>query len=978
MQESKKESDSVGQPLVIGIDVGGTNTDAVLLQGSSFILASAKVPSSLDVSTGVKDAIRALFESTEKENFLSQVKAVLLGTTAFVNALLEGRGLARVAVVRLCGPSTRSLPPFVDFPPSLRDVISAGTWFADGGLRFDGSPDCIVSKTELQQISAEIAKLGTVDAVVVSGTFSPADQSQEQYAAQILREALPLSIPVSISVDSGQLGLLARENSAILNATLVPTAQRAARQARYALWEAGIPSNVHLFFTANDGSVVSFAKAAQSPLRCIACGPTNSLRGAALLLDMEHVNEEMDVDCIVLDVGGTSTDAGCLVNGRHPRETNAEARIGGVRCNYGQTDVVSIALGGGSIVSDDGTNIGPESVGADISFKALCFGGNVCTATCIAVAMIGSECPIQVPCRDYPVPPFATTAWDGMQKRFYELIEKTRTNNRPVQVVVVGGGAILVDVKRLSEKLGCLVVKPEHGPVANACGSALAQAVGEAEMIADLSSNRETTLTKLKAKAQASAGLGAKIIQCEEVPLAYLPGKMTRIFVRALAPLDLSKLEDTWPFLQVQEQKGTPVDSTLERPRALRQADPPDVEPSPPNISNGIWTISEYDAHCLAIGCGILGCGGGGSTFHGLLQLLSALREGHSIRVVSAKRIPSNSLVAPCGFMGAPSVTLETIGGADQLVAAVRQNVERSSAGVKLAFITLSEVGGSNGIMPLLVAGAMDLPVVDADLMGRAFPELQMTTTSIYGLPQTPMTVSDSFGRCVTIQESKCSDSGLVPADSSHFAERVLRPVCVEFGCSAGLADPVLTAADLCRIGILGSLTRARRIGDCILRGDEHPAEAIDSMLQSEGGKCIFQGMVSDVQRETTAGFARGSLTITSEDRLCELKIEFQNEFLIARRNDSSSTEVEGCVPDIISLVDVETARPIATEEVRFGFRVCVILLPVPNLLRTEDALKVVGPSSFGIQEPYESVLYGAGMGSQQELFSSFADLSSR
>ncbi len=951
------EESAQAPPLVVGIDVGGTNTDAVLLRGSKLI-TFAKVPTTADVSSGVEKVVNKLFGDDTKHNKnVSQVSALFLGTTSLVNALLEGRGLDTVAIVRLCGPSSRSLPPFVDFPPSLKQVICAGTWFASGGLRFDGREECCISDKELERIAAT-EQMQKANAVVVSCTFSPADDSHEQRAASLLRKALPSSTRVTISSTFGQLGLLARENSAILDASLSRTARRAAVNTRRALRAAGISMSTKLYFTANDGSVISFQKATQSPLRCVACGPTNSLRGAAFLSSSANANND-DFDRIVLDVGGTSTDAGCLVRGKYPRDSNAEAFIAGVRCNHRATDVVSIALGGGSIVSNDGTLIGPESVGADIASKALCFGGNVCTATCIAVAM-GSKMTIsssRAPRCDFNVPPYAATTWKIMQKKFYDLVESTRTSNSPIEVIVVGGGAQLVDSEALSDALGgCSVTIPDYAAVANACGSALAQGVGEAEIIADLSpSKREAVLSKLKAKAQAQAGPGAHVIEHEEVKLAYLPGNMTRVFVRAVAPLDLTKRDGTCADLQSEEANSLLVDDTIERYPALRLSDPPPVKPSPPNVKDGVWTLSEYDAQSLAIGCGILGCGGGGSTFHGLLQLLAAIRDGRLIRIVSTKSVPSDSMVAPCGFMGAPSVSLETIGDAKQLLAAVLHNFEVSSVDVGKAFIVSSEIGGSNGLLPLLVGGMLDRPIVDADLMGRAFPELQMTTASIYGLPQTPMTASDSFGRCVTIHS--LNESGLLPADALDWTERVLRPVCIEFGCKAGLADNLMTGSELHRVGVLGSLSRARHIGDCVLRS-RHPDEAIERILIMNGGRCLFRGTVSDVQRETTAGFAKGHVTIRAEDKLTVMTVEFQNEFLIARIEASGSVQVVGCVPDIISILDIDTARPIATEEIRFGCRVCVLLLPVSAKLRTADALRIVGPSAFGLETSFASPLY--------------------
>jgi len=986
--------------LVVGVDVGGTNTDAVLWSASSSsIMASAKVPSNINASRssyGIEEAIEKL--RLKEQDLLNQVQAVFLGTTAFVNALLEGRNLDRVAVLRLCGPSSRSLPPFCDFPPPLKEVVSAGAYLASGGLRFDGSEECHINTEELKIIASQIASSSpSAHHVVVSGTFSPSDPSQEERAAKLLRLMFAechCSVTVSISsAISSQLGLLARENSAILNACLESTARRVAARMRAAVHKAGIPRTAQLFFTCNDGSVVILDKAAKSCLRCVQCGPTNSLRGAAhlILSSTTTVNKDrQDFDRIVLDVGGTSTDAGCLVGGIHPRDSNSEAYVAGiVRCNHHTTSVVSIGLGGGSIVTDvlDGkgnriVQIGPKSVGSDIVTKARCFGGSILTASCIAVAMKGpkalswsaaqDESQEAVPIiADFDVPLFVSQAWDVMQQRFYDLVEKARSDNSPVEVILVGGGSGLVDEERLSKALGknCRVVRPPNASVANACGAAFAQNVGEAESIVDLSGSnaeRDSILESLKSKARQLAGSHAEIIECTEIPLAYLPGKMTRVFVRAVAPLDHTKQPDEstkWTE-DIEDGESSVLDKTVEpetsQPVSLHaQILQGSLLPSEKEIENGIWKISEYDAHCLAIGCGILGCGGGGSTFHGKLQLLRALKEKKPIRVISVDDLPKEAAVAPCGLMGAPTVGLETISGPEQLVTAIGHAFALASRDISHSqiFIGVSEIGGSNGIMPLLVGGMMDLPVVDVDLMGRAFPELQMTTASIYGLPQTPMTIGDEFGRCVTIHRPTAF-IGLIPADDDYFEERVLRKVSIEFGCVASLVDPVLTRDEIRRVGVSGSLSRARRIGDCILRS-RHPGEAVESMLDQEGGRCIFQGMVYDVCRTTSEGFAVGTLSINSEDKSCSMTIQFQNEFLMARREQPGKNPVvEGCVPDIISLLDADTARPIATEEVRFGFRVRVILLPISALLRSEEALRVVGPEAFGLDETYKSALY--------------------
>lgn len=353
---------------------------------------------------------------------------------------------------------------------------------------------------------------------------------------------------------------------------------------------------------------------------------------------------------------------------------------------------------------------------------------------------------------------------------------------------------------------------------------------------------------------------------------------------------------------------------------------------------------------------------------------------GRRITIISPHSVPDQTWAVPVGFMGAPTVCVEMLEAPEQLVAAVQRNIEAVMAGENNQkqrtdnhSVFSAEIGGSNGLVSLLVAACMDIPVVDADLMGRAFPELQMQTMSIHGLSVLPSTLSDAFGRCVTLSPTK-SVGNMTPADNVTWLERILRPVCVEMGCFAGLALAPLSGSELVKVAVLGSLSRARRIGDCILRSPHSGKEAIGHLVQQEQGRLLFTGKVVDVQRETAAGFARGTIILVPEQNYpsnsectTTVTIDFQNEFLIARRWDTSTREVGGnvsivlgCVPDIIAILDVDTARPVATEEIRFGFRVAVLLLPVSPVLRSPQGLAIVGPAAFEFDAPFESNLYGS------------------
>ncbi|XP_035686666.1 uncharacterized protein LOC118422916 [Branchiostoma floridae] len=261
--------------------------------------------------------------------------------------------------------------------------------------------------------------------------------------------------------------------------------------------------------------------------------------------------------------------------------------------------------------------------------------------------------------------------------------------------------------------------------------------------------------------------------------------------------------------------------------------------------------------------------------------------------------------------------------------------------GVRVVAVMSAEIGGLNSMEPLVVGAALDLPVVDADGMGRAFPELQMFGSFICGVDPCPAALSDDKGQRAAVLQ----------VDSAKHLENHFRTVCVNMGCSAGVAFAPLTAAQVRSSCIQYSLSRAWRLGHAVLHAYKNSISPIHAILQQESGRLLATGKVSDVQRTTTAGFARGILKVEgSGDFLDEtLKIDFQNENLVARF--LSDNKVVACVPDLITIVDADSGTPIATEEQRYGLRVAVLVLPAPPLLCTPEALQVVGPQAFGYPE---------------------------
>jgi N-methylhydantoinase A/oxoprolinase/acetone carboxylase beta subunit len=509
----------------IGIDVGGTNTDAVVLDASDRVLAKAKTPNSDDIISGIEQVVgRVLAEAGVRP---SDVSHVMLGTTQVTNAIIERRGLSRVGILRLGAPATEAIRPLAAWPEDLRRAVEGPTAILPGGVEYDGRP--ITRFEEPRVRDAVRAMAGTVDAFAVTGVFSPVRADDELRTADIIREELGEGVAVSLSHEVGSIGFLERENATILNASVTDLAQRVAQAFEGALRRLGVTAALYL--AQNDGTLMALEYALRYPILTIACGPTNSIRGAAFLSGFP--------EAVIVDVGGTSTDVGVLVNG-FPRESSAAVEIGGVRTNFRMPDLISIGLGGGSRVRTGaaGVTVGPDSVGSAIVREGLSFGGSTLTMTDVIVSLglarVGTRRP------DVPVD-VAQEAYRTAVALVEDAIDRIKTSPEPMPVVAVGGGSIL-----LPETLAgaAEVVKPEHYEVANAIGAAIAQVSGTVDRIFSMDSRtRASVIEEARQLARHDAiRAGAdpesvEIIEVEEVPLAYLPGNAVRVKVKAAGRL---------------------------------------------------------------------------------------------------------------------------------------------------------------------------------------------------------------------------------------------------------------------------------------------------------------------------------------------------------------------------------------------------------------------------------------------------------
>ena len=349
--------------------------------------------------------------------------------------------------------------------------------------------------------------------------------------------------------------------------------------------------------------------------------------------------------------------------------------------------------------------------------------------------------------------------------------------------------------------------------------------------------------------------------------------------------------------------------------------------------------LTEADLEPISIGAALLGTGGGGNPYLGMLRVRQLLRAGRTVRIVDPDDLDDDDLLVVSGAMGSPVVSYEKlVHGSEEAWAA--QALE-AHLGRRFDAIAPFEMGGGNSFAAMAVAAELEVPVVDGDGMGRAFPELQMITYLIYGGSPAPAAVADEKGNRIVLAQ----------VADARWLEGLARAATIEMGAHAGLAASVMDGSHCKRSIIPRTLTYAQRIGDAVLAARQHKDDPVAAVLEVTGGRRFIRGKVVDVERRIARGFARGHVSIEGfgEDTGRTVRIDFQNENLVIWEEGRA----EVTVPDLITLVTTERAEPITTEVVRYGYRTDVITLPAPAKLRTPRALEVVGPRAFGFDLEY-------------------------
>ncbi|KFG83038.1 putative hydantoinase/oxoprolinase [Metarhizium anisopliae] len=985
----------------IGVDVGGTNTDAAILdmhalnQPSRGVLASHKAPTTPDITSGIEAAIAAVLKSSAVDQ--RRVLSVTIGTTHFINALIEAdaRRLDRVAVVRLCGPFTRQIPPFSGFPVGLHGVLDGGAYYLDGGLEMDGRHMAPLREEQVRAAARDIVASG-VGAVAVVGVFSPLDHDDvyEKRCRAILRDEAP-ALRVVCSQDIGPTGFVERENATILNAAILRTGHRVKNGFKRAVRRLGLACPLYL--SQNDGTLIDAETAADFPIKTFASGPTNSMSGAAFLAGLDRhgagkgpvvngveskvpgvgdapANDAVEPQVLVVDIGGTTTDVCALLPSGFPRQAPGFVEVAGVRTAFSIPEVVSIGLGGGSKVTADpdspqSVSVGPGSVGHELLSQAKVFGGPTLTATDIVVAegraSLGDASLVKDVAGE-----LREGGRRGINALLESVIDKMKVSTAPVHVLLVGGGSILV-TEEIAGVDKC--IEPIHQGAANAVGAAIGKISGEVDTVEILEGRDEKAVIAAacqravdQAVAKGARPDDVKIVEVNKMPLQYMSQVTIRIQVRAVGTLaipdDVALFEapgsgDEANGHDDEQDEGEKVGV----PNALHPTTKPslgvDLATYRPDVRGGTWYPSDIDLELISTGCAILGTGGGGPTYYEYLKSLQCLSSNDKgrMRIVSPKSLRDDAVVCLGTWYGSPSVINERIAAGNEIVDAIKavnriQHIETFDA------VLADEIGGGNGLSALPVGAYFDVPVLDCDGMGRAYPTMYHITFSVYGHEMTPAVITDARGNAVVA----------MGVDSAKRLETICRNAAVELGLSCACGTNPISGAMAKSVAVPNTLSQSWYLGRAVHQARRAKTSYTDAIFAVCAGRVLFTGKIVDVQRHLDGGYTMGAVVLApfaADERDAESKppqpndshmiIPFQNEYLYAALCDEAgspeSQQVVATVPELISILGHD-GEAIGSQDLRFGLRVSVIALPAHPLWKTDAAMAIGGPAGFGLK----------------------------
>lgn len=504
----------------IGIDVGGTHTDAVLVNNCGQIIARKKCLTTSPIEVGFKEGLCSLLSFCTP----SEVEGVFVGTTHATNALLERKRLYKVGVIRIAGHRPDALPPCSGWPSDLQEVVFAGSMTINGGFECDGKAITLFSPQEARQAVRHLVNSGA-ESIAITGVFSPILSSQEEACAEEVRTLMGETFPLSLSSQIGGIGFIERENATVLNSALQRALDLGFKSFKVVTEAQGI--SAPLWMAQNDGSILPVEQALQFPILTLASGPTNSFVGASKLTQID--------DAIVIDIGGTSSDIGKVSKGYAARSTQ-KVNVGGVMLNFKSPDLLALAIGGGTLVGDKASSypLSKKSCGKELLSQAQIFGGETLTLTDVACIAQAKELPGGCLGRVNLDKRAALAIMDSVHSKLSEAIARMKGRESSLPVIVVGGGAFFME--GFSHPSSLLI--PKDHDVANAYGAALAQVSATIDTVVSLE-EREKTLDALKEKAEQKAvengaSVGAvALVDLTIIPYHYMPDQFARVIVKA-------------------------------------------------------------------------------------------------------------------------------------------------------------------------------------------------------------------------------------------------------------------------------------------------------------------------------------------------------------------------------------------------------------------------------------------------------------
>ncbi len=353
---------------------------------------------------------------------------------------------------------------------------------------------------------------------------------------------------------------------------------------------------------------------------------------------------------------------------------------------------------------------------------------------------------------------------------------------------------------------------------------------------------------------------------------------------------------------------------------------------------NIIRMVDVNDMEDIAIGGAVLGTGGGGDPYVGKLMAQQAIRKYGPVKLMDVMELADDALVVPVCMMGAPTVMTEKLPQGDELMNAFR--ALEAVMGRKIDAVLCGEAGGVNSTTPFVVAAASGLPLIDGDGMGRAYPELQMVTFTLHGVSATPMVLCDDKGNSLVLDTV-----------SNAWTERLARAATIEMGGSALLAFYPMSGAVAKKAVVAGTLSLCAKIGETLRAARAEHSDPVRALTDLLGAKTLFHGRIMDIERRTEGGFARGKATLTGVDtwKGQTLRLDFQNEFLIAERDGT----VLATTPDLIAVVEADSGAPVTTDSLKYGQRLMALAWPCNPLWRTPGGIELVGPRYFKYDRDY-------------------------